>query len=45
MFGGDILLVVDITEELLVHAQKQDDAPAIQEVEVFRLSDNVLTFL
>ena len=34
MLGGDILLVVDITEELLVHAQKQDNAAAIQEVEV-----------
>lgn len=37
MLGGDILLVVDITEELLVHAQKQDDAVAIQEVEVMLL--------
>ena len=40
MLGGDILLVVDITEELLVHAQKQEEAAAIQEVEVNNFVNN-----
>jgi len=33
MFGGDIMLVIDITEELLTHAQNKDES-SLQEVEV-----------